>query len=437
MMMLRPEFSKRLLLVSIVGMVLFVGGVARCEVPEGETISMDFQNADIKTVLRSFSVYAGKNVIAGPEVKGPINVHLENVPWRKALDLVLKANGYAATEEAEIIRVGLWDQFVNEDIKMQEAQRKREDLKPLVTKVVDISFAKASEVSKPLEKLLSRRGVLEVDERTNSVIISDIDERVAQITQMIKTLDSETPQVEIVAKLVDVDARVTRDLGIKWTASNIKIPGVQGLHGLSVDATGTIDNSDQTGTATTTGVTQPTTKLTVGTITGPNGSFEATIQALERDNKATIISNPRITTLNNREATIIVGKKIPLIVSDEAGNPITQLTTVGVQMRVTPHINRGANEITMDLHPEVSDLASQATVQGGIIIVTEEADTRVMVKNGETAVIGGLIRSNDSYFNTGVPILRNLPLFGSLFGSKSKASEQRELLIFVTPRIVE
>jgi type IV pilus assembly protein PilQ len=435
MMMLRPEFSKRLLLVSIVGMVLFVGGVARCEVPEGETISMDFQNADIKTVLRSFSVYAGKNIIAGPEVKGPISVHLENVPWRKALDLVLKANGYAANEEAEVIRVGAWDQFVNEDIKMQEAQRKREDLKPLVTNVVDISFAKASEVSASLEKLLSKRGVLEVDERTNSVIVSDIEDRVTEITKMIKSLDSETPQVEIVAKLVDVDARVTRDLGIKWTASNVKIPGVQGLHGMNLDATGTI-GADAAGTGTT-GATQPEAKLTIGTITGPNGSFEATIQALERDNKANIISNPRITTLNNREARIIVGKKIPLITRDEAGNIITQLTTVGVQMKVTPHVNSRTGEITMDLHPEVSDLAAQATVQGGVIIVTEEADTRVMVKNGETAVIGGLIRTNDSYFNTGVPILRNLPLFGSLFGSKSKANEQRELLIFVTPRIVE
>jgi type IV pilus assembly protein PilQ len=328
--------------------------------------------------------------------------------------------------------VGLWDQFVNEDIKMQEAQRKREDLKPLVTKVVDISFAKASELDKPLEGLLSRRGVIEVDDRTNSLIVSDIDERVAEIIRMVATLDSETPQVEIVAKLVDVDARFTRDIGIKWTASNLQIPGVQGAHGLEVDATGTVDQAQ----GTTTMVQQPEASLTVGKITGPNGSFEATIKALERDNKANIISNPRITTLNNREATIIVGKKIPLIVTDEAGNPITQLTTVGVQMRVTPHVNSKTGEITMDLHPEVSDLASQATVQGGIIIVTEEADTRVMVKNGETAVIGGLIRSNDSYYRTGVPLLRNLPLLGALFGSRSKSSEQRELLIFVTPTIV-
>jgi type IV pilus assembly protein PilQ len=432
-MMLRLKFSGCVWLLSVAGMLLLAAGPARSEIPEGETISMDFQNADVRTVLRSFSVYAGKNIIAGPEVKGPINVRLENVPWRKALDLVLKANGYAAQEEEDVIRVGLWDQFVNEEIKMQDALRKKEELQPLVTRVIDVSFAQAKELTEPLEGLLSRRGVMEVDERTNSIVVSDIQSRVDEIARMAKSLDGETPQVEIVAKLVDVDARLTRDLGIKWTASGVKIPGVQGEHGVEVNATGTIEATE--GTAST--AQQPEAKLLIGTIAGPNGSFEATIQAMERDNKANIISNPRITTLNNRQATIIVGKKIPLIVTDEAGNPITQLTTVGVQMKVTPHVNSKTGEITMDLHPEVSDLSAQATVQGGIIIVTEEADTRVMVKNGETAVIGGLIRSNESYYKTGVPLLRDLPLLGGLFGSNSKASEQRELLIFVTPRIVQ
>lgn len=432
-MMLRLKFASYSWLLFVVGMVLLAGSVAKSAVPEGETISMDLQNADIKTVLRSFSVYAGKNIIAGPEVKGPVNVHLENVPWRKALDLVLKANGYAAQEQEDVIRVGLWDQFVNEEIKMQEAQRKKEDLKPLVTKVIDISFAKASELNKPLQGLLSRRGVIEVDDRTNSLIVSDIEERVAEIGRMVASLDSETPQVEIVAKLVDLDARLSRDLGIKWQAENLKIPGVQGKHGLAVDAAGTLEQTEGAQQQ----IAQPKAELTIGSITGPAGSFEATLSAFERDNKANIISNPRITTLNNREATIIVGKKIPLIVTDEAGNPITQLTTVGIQMRVTPHVNSKTGQITMDLHPEVSDLSAQSTVQGGIIIVTSEADTRVMVQNGETAVIGGLIRSNESFYRTGVPLLRSIPLFGSLFGSKSKIKEQRELLIFVTPKIVE
>jgi type IV pilus assembly protein PilQ len=414
---------------------VLAAGICLSAIPESEPISMDFQEADINTVLRSFSVYSDKNIIAGPEVKGPVTVHLEEIPWREALDIVLRANGYAAKEEGDVIRVGAWDQFLNEEIKYNEARKKREDLEPLVTRVVDVSFATADEVIVPLEGLLSQRGVLEVDDRTNSVIVSDIPERVEKIAEMIHKLDNETPQVEIVAKLIDVDARLTRDLGIKWSADDVTVPGVQGTHSAELDATGTIESTPGAGQTAT--VAQPEANLNIGKVEGPYGAFEATIQALERDNKANIISNPRITTLNNREATIIVGKKIPLIVTDEAGNPITQLTTVGIQMRVTPHVNSKTGEITMDLHPEVSDLSAQATVQGGIIIVTSEADTRVMVQNGETAVIGGLIRTNESYYDAGVPVLRSVPLLGRVFGSKSKVDEERELMIFVTPRIVE
>jgi type IV pilus assembly protein PilQ len=395
---------------------------------------MDFQSADIRTVLRSFSVYSDKNIIAGPEVEGPVTVHLEDVPWRKALDIVLKANGYGSHEEDEVIRVAPWDQFLNEEIKMNEAERKREDLVPLTTKIVDVSFARADEIILPLEGILSRRGVLDVDDRTNSVIVTDIPERVSDIARLVHELDNETPQVEITARLVDLDARLTRELGIKWSAEGVTVPGIDGEFNATVDVTGQMEAG--TGTQQQT-LSQPKAELEVGKIMGPNGSLEATINALERENKATIISNPTITTLNNREATIIVGKKIPLIVSDEAGNPITQLTTVGIQMRVVPHVNSETGEITLDLHPEVSDLSSQATVQGGIIIVTSEADTRVMVKDGETAVIGGLIRDNDSIFESGIPVLRDLPLLGRFFGSKSKVNEKRELLIFVTPKIVQ
>jgi type IV pilus assembly protein PilQ len=417
----------------VLGIGILAAGICISAIPESEPISMDFQNADIRTVLRSFSVYSDKNIIAGPEVEGPVTVHLEDVPWRKALDIVLKANGYAAMEEEGVIRVGLWDQFLNEDIKLNEAERKREDLIPLTTRIVGVSFAQADELIVPLEGILSRRGMVDVDDRTNSVIVSDIPPKVDEIAALVRKLDNQTPQVEITAKLVDLDARVTRELGIKWNAENVTIPGVQGQLNAAVDVTGQMEAT----TTTQQTVSQPKAELEIGKVIGPNGSFEATINALERENKATIISNPTITTLNNREATIIVGKKIPLIVSDEAGNPITQLTTVGIQMRVVPHVNSETGEITMDLHPEVSDLSSQATVQGGIIIVTSEADTRVMVQNGETAVIGGLIRDNDSIYESGIPVLRSLPLVGRFFGSKSKVNEKRELLIFVTPKIVQ
>ena len=166
-----------------------------------------------------------------------------------------------------------------------------------------------------------------------------------------------------------------------------------------------------------------------------HSGFEAQLQLLEQNRKANIISNPRITTVDNREAKIVVGQKIPLIVQDVAGNPVSQLQTIGIQLRVTPHLTQD-KKIIMDLHPEVSDLSAQSTVQGGIIINTSEADTRVMVDDGQTAVIGGLIRTNESTVRRGVPFLKDMPLLGALFRSNSTVRQNRELIIFVTPRLI-
>jgi type II secretory pathway component GspD/PulD (secretin) len=165
------------------------------------------------------------------------------------------------------------------------------------------------------------------------------------------------------------------------------------------------------------------------------GQLDLMIDALASKKKANVISNPTITTVNNREAKILVGSKIPLIVADEAGNAITQLTTIGIQMRVTPHVNSD-NTISLDLHPEISELSSQATVQGGVIINTSEADTRVIVQDGETAIIGGLIRDNQSETKTGIPVLQDIPLVGWLFRNSNISDDKREMIIFVTPRLI-
>jgi type IV pilus assembly protein PilQ len=165
------------------------------------------------------------------------------------------------------------------------------------------------------------------------------------------------------------------------------------------------------------------------------GSVEAQLQVLEQNRKANIISNPRVVTVDNREAKIVVGQKIPLIVQDVAGNPLSQLQTIGIQLKVTPHLTED-KRIIMDLHPEVSDLSTQSTVQGGVIINTSEADTRVMVEDGQTAVIAGLIRTNDSKVRTGIPILKDIPLIGMLFRSNNTVRQNRELMIFVTPRLM-
>src|SRR5207247_4706076 len=182
------------------------------------------------------------------------------------------------------------------------------------------------------------------------------------------------------------------------------------------------------------GVADPSDVLNYG-IVKSWGGLEAQLQLLEQRRKANIISNPRITTVDNREAKILVGQKIPLIVQDVAGNPLSQLQTIGIQLKVTPHLTQD-RKVIMDLHPEVSDLSTQSTVQGGVIINTSEADTRVMVDDVQTAVIGGLIRTNASSVRQGVPILKDVPIVGMLFRSSNITRQNRELIIFVTPRLV-
>jgi type IV pilus assembly protein PilQ len=385
---------------------------------ENDKVSIDVQGADIQTVLRSLADFGGRNIIAGPEVKGEVTVRLREVPWMQAFDIILEANGFGWSKtEGGLIRVTTIKNLQTEALERESAERKREDLLPLETRIYKLNFAKAEELELALKSSLSNRGEIKPESRSNSLIVKDIRRSLDAIAKMVEELDYQTLQIEITAKLVDVDSRYTRDLGIEWDLTNV-------------------DDGDVFGDAHVSApVSSPAGVLHVGTF-GTDADFEATLTALATDNKADIISNPRITTLDNQPARILVGKKIPLIVSDAAGNPITQLTTIGIQMTVTPHVNSN-NTITMDLHPEVSDLSSQATVQGGIIIVTSEAATRVMVNDNETAVIGGLIRTNDSNREDGVPILKDIPLFGNLFKSSNKIKESRELLILVTPRIVK
>jgi hypothetical protein len=385
----------------------------------GRRINLDVQGADIHVVLRTLSDYSGKNIIASREVEGEVTARLYDIPWEDALASVLKAHGYGYVEENGIIRVGVSQKIRNEELEEAAADRKREDLLPIETQVVRLQFADANELKPSLADMLSGRGKLQVDARTNALIVSDIPDYVAKIAAMAQDLDGRTPQVEIVSKLVDVSADDSRNLGINWGAVNI-----------SPNGSPIIGQADVT--APTTGAVG---RLSLGSVQSW-GALNATLDALEKKKKANVVSNPTITTVDNRQAKILVGAKIPLIVADQAGNAITQLTKIGIQMHVTPHINSDKT-ITMDMHTEVSELSSQATVQGGVIIQTSEADTRVLVENSETAIIGGLVRNVDSETKTGIPVLQDIPLLGALFRNTNKVNDKRELIIFVTPRILE
>src|SRR3989475_1565524 len=391
----------------------------RMQPTDGRRMSLDVQGADIQTVLRSLAEFSGKNIVASKEVKGEVTLRLRNVPWRHALDIVLKSQGLGMFESGQTIVVSNLETLRKEELERRSAERNQEELLPLETRILPVNYANSKEMSKSVEKTLTKRGHIEVDDRSNSLIVTDIADKLDQVDAMVRSLDTRTPQVEIVARLVDVDVSATRDLGIHW-----------GVHNLDLFDAGVSEHVD----VNAADVTGPAGLARIGTIK-QFGTIDATLQALETQNKANIISNPRITTVNNREASVVVGKQIPLIVQDFAGNAVTQMTTIGIKLSVTPHINTGSR-ITMDVHPEVSDLASQATVQGGIIINTTMADTRVMVNDGETAVIGGVIRGNESTPKRGLPLLLEGPVPGHFLRPQPAAPRKPGVLVFVTPKIL-
>ena len=384
------------------------------------TFSIDVAGADVHTVMRAISQFAGKNIVVDGDVKGEVTISLKNVGWESALRTILRSRGLDYVEEGGIIRVDEATKLQAEATDREAARSRQMELIPLETRILKLNYANASELIGPLQASLSRRGLIQAEKRTNTLIVTDLPNIVDRVEKMATELDSSTPQIEITAKLVDVDKQFSRDLGITW--------GVTGLSPNNNPANGT-------GNINVTEPKTPSSATIDYAITKNWGSVSAKIDMLERMNKANIISNPRITTVDNREAKILVGQKIPLIVQDVAGNPVSQLQTIGIQLKVTPHLTQD-KKIIMDLHPEVSDLATQSTVQGGVIINTSEADTRVMVDDGQTAVIGGLIRTNDGVIRQGVPILKDFPIIGMLFRSSNTSRQNRELIIFVTPRLL-
>lgn len=404
------------------------------------SFNLDVTGADLRTVLRAISEFSGRNIIVSQAVKATVTITLRNVAWQDALKAVLRANGLDYVEDGSVVRVDESAKLNTEKVERETANARTLELLPLETRIVKLNYANANEMSSPLQPGLSKRGSIQVERRTNSLIVTDLPSNLDGVVKMALELDSTTPQIEITAKLVDVDASALRSLGVEWNLAPAKPEfwtGVDdGSGGKVLQGGGPLHNDDyslQVAGEHNTGI-DAANKITFG-VFKDWASIEAQLQSLEEKRKANIISNPRITTVDNREAKIVVGQKIPLIVQDVAGNPVSQLQTIGIQLRVTPHLTQD-KKIIMDLHPEVSDLSTQSTVQGGIIINTSEADTRVMVDDGQTAVIGGLIRTNESTVTRGVPFLKDIPLISFLFSSQSTVRQNRELIIFVTPRIV-
>ncbi len=452
-------------------------------------ITLDFKDVEITNVLRMLSYKRNLNIIAGNDVQGKVTVRLLRVPWEQALRMILQINGFdyekrddiiwvtsqanLATEkvkreeEAKVIKTefikimnadaeyvsGVVTAFLTEGvgsdvidkrsntiiitdldtnlprikdyIKKIDVEKATKYVAPLQTRIYVLNYAKAKDIEPTIKSMLTKEGVIKTDTRTNALIVTDAEMQHNIIEGIIAELDSKTPQVMIESKVVDITLSKQKQLGIKWALGNKEQSGTA------------INDQPNTDTRITGSVASEVTKtgyLTVGTLLD-TAVLDAAISAHSSDSDINLLANPKIATLDNEEATIMIGSKVPILTLDEQGNPKTELVDIGIKLQVTPHITNDGY-VTMNVHPEVSKLADSPGTGAQIQIDISEVRTNIMVKDDQTAVIGGLLRMDKTDVKTGIPYLSQVPLLGYLFRGNTKRNDSRELLIFITPHIV-
>ncbi len=413
----------------------------------GNPVSLDFQGADLRAVLRTFADISGLNMLIDPAVQGSVDVQLRDVPWDQALDIILRANKLGYIIEGTIVRIAPLTVLAEEESqkrKLADEQALAGELRVL-TKT--LSYAKAEELVAILTKSsLSPRGVVQVDPRTNTLIITDLADRLQTATDLISTLDRAQPQVEIEARIVQTNKTFARALGVQWgfqgrvdpalgNTTNAAFPNNGSLGGRTGQQQGVTGNAAGTvPTGVNLGVPGATSAvgLALGAI---NGAFnlDMALSALERSGNGRLLSTPRVSTQNNVEAEIAQGVQIPY--QTVANNTVTvNFKDAALVLKVVPQIT-ASNTIIMKISV---DNGSVGEVFNNIpSINTQRANTTVQVDDGQTTVIGGIYASSESSTNDKTPGLSRVPLLKWLFKRDTMDDKSSELLIFITPRIIK
>ncbi|MFH1784723.1 MAG: type IV pilus secretin PilQ [bacterium] len=379
-----------------------------------ELLTLNFKDADIRDVLRVMSLKSGINMVYGDDVVGAVTVHLDRVTFDDAFDIILSLRGLTYEKVTDnVYRIATPNTIATERAGMITS-----------TEVFVLNYAEGSDISGSLGSVLSSQGKIQVDIRTNSLIVTDTPANLKKVANMIEVLDVETPQVMIEAQIVEIGTTDLQYLGINWNATR-QVP----YQDTTSDVTLTMLPAGPTFTPGAGGT------LTVSTIMS-SAQLNATLNALATKGKSKILSNPKISTVNNKEAKILVGDKVPYTLTTTTTTGTTSSTAyidVGIKLLVTPNINAN-NMITLKVHPEVSFVKEWRAE--GPVISTREADTEVLIKSGETVVIGGLIKEEDKQDASKVPFLGEIPILGYLFSQKLSDKQKTELLVFITPRVL-
>ena len=419
----------------------------------GSPVSMDFQNADLRSVLRTFAEISGLNIVIDPQVQGSVDVALVDVPWDQAFDIILRANQLGYDVDGTVVRIAPLSALADEEQQRRELAEQQALAGALVVLAKPLSYARAADLADLItQAVLSERGQVQIDVRTNTLIITDLQNSLTAAEELIDTLDRPEPQVEIEARIVQARQSYARELGVQWGISGRVAPDIGNTTPLSFpnrgNLTGRVGGSqgpfpvdgraletETTGTAVDLGAPGRTSALglTLGSVDG-SLNLDIVLSAAEGEGQVEILSNPRITTQNNVQATIIQGDQIPI--QTVSNNTVTvQFKDAALRLAVTPQIT-AADTVIMQIEID-NDFANFGEAVNGIPpIVTQRAITTVQVANGDTTVIGGIYESDRQRRNDRVPGLSRIPLLGWLFRRETDAENTDELLIFLTPYIV-
>ncbi len=404
----------------------------------GRKLSLDFKDADVKNILRLIAEVSNLNIIAGDDVKGKITMRLVDVPWDQALDLILQTSSLGMNRVGNVVRIAPVDTLKKEIQAELDAKRAKEKAEDLITELVPINYATAKDLAPQIKHVLSDRGDVKVDDRTNILIVKDIARNIVLVKSMVKSLDTKTPQIMIEARIVEANLSFQRELGIKWglevaAGKNSTVGG--GIAGTTLGtATREILNlpavarSGVPGGVGTAGVLEAI--FSRGSIT----ELDIAISAHENKGDVKIISSPKIATLDNKEASIEQGLRIPYPKLTTEGTVTTDFIDANLKLTVTPHVTNDGN-IKMIIKAKKDRPDFTQTVLGVPSIDKKEAITEVLVKDNGVVVIAGIYTIEKTDANEGIPLLNKIPLLGWLFKREVKEDLRKDLLIFISPKI--
>ncbi len=402
----------------------------------GQKISLVFDDADIRKILQLIAEVSNLNIIVADEVKGSITLRLIDVPWDQALDLIMDIKDLGMLREGNVVRVLPKSKIREMDEAKFTAARTKEKLEDLITEVISVSYSDLGNVAAPSRELLTERGKITEDSRNKQIIVTDVPSAVDEVKRLIKILDTPERQVMIEARIVEANSSFRRDLGVKWGLSfNSDSGGPWDISNFSTGLGGSFLIPPPS--AGNVGAAGLGTGITFGQVGIDSTVLDLRISALESAGEGKVISTPRVSTLNGGEATISQGTKIPYVSSD--GDDVkTEFVDANLELNVKPVINPD-NSIILDIEATNSSVGSNVSVGVGNApsIDTKEAKTKVLVRDGETTVIGGIFVESENTSDVGVPLLMDIPILGHLFKSSNVTSTRGELLIFITPRIVQ